>query len=696
MGTEVKPFGVKCNIQCQYCYQNPIRDAGNVPLKYDLVKIKEAIEKEGEPFTLFGGEPLLMPKKDLEELWAWGLGRFGRNSLQTNGTLIDQDHIALFKRYRVHVGLSLDGPGELNDPRWNGTLAKTRQSTESAHAAIERLCNDGLRPSLIITLHRANASEARLPALCEWIRRLDKRKIRQVRLHLLEHESHEILSRYGLSADENVHALLTLAALEKTLKRLRFDVFEDMRNLLLGQDHRATCVWTACDPYTTQSVHGIEGNGERSNCGRTNKEGIESIKSDTAGFERYLALYHTPQESGGCKDCRFFLMCKGQCPGTAIDGDWRNRTGYCEVWKRVYAAFEQEMIESGIEPLSVSSRRGYIERRFIEAWSKGLNPSMFYIDQSGVKETTDQSQLLQNAPISTRDRLDFRLPKFTRVSWVSSRAQSLWGPRCRRIRAAWKEIEAYSVLEKLRDSAVIAAPRNAWDVANWRSAGLKVEVIESQAGSNGPPRMHAIIARDGDTIARMIAAWDARLDVEIGGMLGYPDCCCGFYHQARRIEQHLDLTWLAASAAPPNAAVRAPREVNIFWMPLGIRAIPHTPCGPDCVGSEALGRRLLELGERLGFNEEMTWLRQMLAWPVQWSALHGIAETKTPILKFMTRTDATASKYSVKWLGETDTEDRTKGLSFPYEMPAAPYLTGSPGYKRGMENPALTNISGVG
>ena len=80
-------------------------------------------------------------------------------------------------------------------------------------------------------------------------------------------------------------------------------------------------------------MQGIEGTDQRSNCGRTNKDGIDFVKSDREGFERYLALYYTPQEYGGCKDCRFFLMCKGQCPGTAIDRDWRNRTEHCEVWK---------------------------------------------------------------------------------------------------------------------------------------------------------------------------------------------------------------------------------------------------------------------------------------------------------------------------------------------------------------------------
>ena len=63
---------------------------------------------------------LLLPLKDLEAIWAWGLERYGSNRVQTNGTLIQDEHVALFHKYGVRVGISLDGPGELNDVRWHG------------------------------------------------------------------------------------------------------------------------------------------------------------------------------------------------------------------------------------------------------------------------------------------------------------------------------------------------------------------------------------------------------------------------------------------------------------------------------------------------------------------------------------------------------------------------------------------------
>jgi uncharacterized protein len=376
MSVEVRPLNVLCNIQCQYCYQNPIRDADNISTSYDLDKIKKAVADEGRAFSLFGGEPLLVPLRDLEDLWAWGYERFGHNSIQTNGTLISDDHIRLFRQYHVQVGISMDGPGELNDVRWHGNLARTRESTAKSQAAIERLCREELNPALIITLHRVNARKDRLSALLQWVRDLYATGVTGFRLHLLESESAAIRATYGLTTRENIDALTAFMELSREIPDLDLDLFSDIKNLLKGDDQKVSCVWGACDPYTTRAVRGIEGQGQKSNCGRTNKDGIDFVKASIEGFERYIALYHTPQESFGCQDCRFFLMCKGQCPGTAVDGDWRNRSEHCEIWMSIFEMLESELQAEGTLPLSLSPKRLEMEKLAIERWSEGRQISL--------------------------------------------------------------------------------------------------------------------------------------------------------------------------------------------------------------------------------------------------------------------------------------------------------------------------------
>jgi len=382
MTIELRPLGVKCNIQCQYCYQNPQRDAGNVLHTYDLDKMMAAIADSGQPFTLFGGEPLLLPLPDLERLWAWGYEKFGHNGTQTNATLIQDTHLALFKKYKVHVGVSVDGPGELNDARWAGSLQRTREATAKTEDVIATLIRENIPMSLIVTLHRANATGVKLPRLLDWFRELDRLGVQSARLHILEVENALIQKKYALTPEENLDALLQFMTLEKEMATLKLDTFRDMRLLLQGKDESVTCVWNACDPYTTRAVRGLEGNGQASNCGRTNKDGIDFVKADQEGFERYLALYYTPQEFYGCRDCRFFMMCKGQCPGTAVNGDWRNRTEHCQVWMSLYEHLETELLTTDetdtslTEPVEMSEavvisqhpERAKLEAFMLESW----------------------------------------------------------------------------------------------------------------------------------------------------------------------------------------------------------------------------------------------------------------------------------------------------------------------------------------
>jgi uncharacterized protein len=273
----------------------------------------------------------------------------------------------------VHVGISIDGPGELNDVRWAGTLARTREATAKTEANIERLCREGMPPSLIVTLHRGNAVGDRLSRLEGWFRELEALGVTSARLHVLEVDEAGVDAVHALTDDENLDAFGSFLDLESELTTLRFDIFTDLRNLLRGEDESTTCVWNACDPLTTQAVRGVEGFGQASNCGRTNKDGIDFVKSASVGYERYLALRLTPQEHGGCKGCRFFLMCKGQCPGTSIDGDWRNRSSACALWKGLFRRLEEQMLDAGEVPLTASPDRVRIEERFVELWTSGRN-----------------------------------------------------------------------------------------------------------------------------------------------------------------------------------------------------------------------------------------------------------------------------------------------------------------------------------
>jgi uncharacterized protein len=373
MTVEIRPVGVECNLACKYCYQNGQREASAKRPGFSFDTVLQQVTKHNQPFTVFGGEALLLPIADLEKLFKHGFDNFGRTSIQSNGTLITKDYIRLFRRYNVSIGISIDGPGELNDARWVRNLRKTRRYTARSEAAITMLIDSGIVPGLIITLHRINAAPRKLPRLLRWIRYLDSLGIKKVRLHNLQVDDPVVAEELLLDEDDCRAAFVALYTLQKELSGLEFDIFRDIRDLLMGKDGDASCVWKACDPYTTPAVQGIEGDGHASNCDRTNKGGIPFVKSTEERHERYLALYHTPQPYGGCRGCRFFMFCKGQCPGTAIDADWRNRSADCGLWKTLFTLVEEEFIDRMECPLSISRMRSTIEAVLLESWTQGIN-----------------------------------------------------------------------------------------------------------------------------------------------------------------------------------------------------------------------------------------------------------------------------------------------------------------------------------
>ena len=222
------------------------------------------------------------------------------------------------------MGISIDGPGNLNSLR--PSLGVVSDTTDRTLLAIERLCNAGIPPSLIVTIHPINAGGDRLLELLAWLDNLEKIGVRYVNFHILEVEKGR--ESIGFTEEENIDVFTRLYLWSKASK-MRVEPFVDIKALLTERNPHVSCIWNHCDPATTDAVQGVLADGSRFNCGRTNKDGVNWVKALEASFERYLLLHQTPQAVGGCRGCDFFIFCKGQCPGTAIDGDWRNRTADC-------------------------------------------------------------------------------------------------------------------------------------------------------------------------------------------------------------------------------------------------------------------------------------------------------------------------------------------------------------------------------
>ncbi|WP_271066686.1 radical SAM protein [Caulobacter sp. NIBR1757] len=139
----------RCNIACSYCYfffhgdqtyrEHPayISEATCDGFVDYVAETASTLGLKTVTVGLHGGEPLMAPKARIDEFCRKLRELPQRTALETvsitlqsNGMLIDQEWIEIFRRHRVAVGISLDGPKEKNDraridKRGRGTYDRT-------------------------------------------------------------------------------------------------------------------------------------------------------------------------------------------------------------------------------------------------------------------------------------------------------------------------------------------------------------------------------------------------------------------------------------------------------------------------------------------------------------------------------------------------------------------------------------------
>jgi uncharacterized protein len=116
-----------CNLKCSYCFaeaymgshsDNQVMSPGTA--RVAIEKVFKAVPDMGS-ILFFGGEPLIGfatikgAVQASEEYCTAHQAQMPAFAISTNGTLIDQEVIELFKKHNFSVTISLDGPKHIND-----------------------------------------------------------------------------------------------------------------------------------------------------------------------------------------------------------------------------------------------------------------------------------------------------------------------------------------------------------------------------------------------------------------------------------------------------------------------------------------------------------------------------------------------------------------------------------------------------
>lgn len=355
MSLTIKTLG--CNGLCRSCYENRIRSVG-LETKYDIDAIIETLEREtfkipkerrGNTVCLHGGEPLMMKFEDIERLLSKIDELYTYTNIQTNGTLITDRLIELFVKYKTSIGISIDGDtAELNYGRWNAkklTRDEIQKQTDRVLLNMRKCKDAGLSLSVIALLRKCNASAKRLPRFIDFLLRLKSEfGINSIRTNEGVVYEDKWKQEEELTNKELAHAFCALADEALSAPDIMWLPYRDVIDLMMGYGN-GTCIFTQCDIWKTTSEQTIDKDGQLGCClkGGAAIDALQVPALERIGYERYESLRQTPQENGGCKDCRFWFICYGLCPGEGEGNDWRNRSRFCEAWKTLFSHIEAKI-----------------------------------------------------------------------------------------------------------------------------------------------------------------------------------------------------------------------------------------------------------------------------------------------------------------------------------------------------------------
>lgn len=308
----VKPAGGDCNLRCGYCFYrgHPAgrMDAG---LFARMLASYEALPAAGKSVTLQGGEPLLAGRGVIEALNASRVEK----SIQTNGTLVTEELAACFAENGWLVGVSLDGPRELNAPRGG--------SFDAAVGGIRRLEAAGADYNILAVVSRANVA-----------RPVDTYRYLRDNFSTRFHQYIECTGpALAITGEEWGRFLVALFDewLKRDARTVSVRLFDSIVSQLVFGEPTLCQFSFACDQYLV-----VEHDGSVYPCDFCVRPDLRLGSVATDSWEKILSspvrrafaaakAANLPEK---CRVCEYLRFCRGDCP--------RSGQRLCDGWKAFF------------------------------------------------------------------------------------------------------------------------------------------------------------------------------------------------------------------------------------------------------------------------------------------------------------------------------------------------------------------------
>ena len=339
----------KCNYACEFCrYSNHRQSDKGIPEHLIIKMITECYDynkKNGIKnmnVILHGGEPLLYGEnrlsKVLDEIKCLIEDDFSiEYSIQTNSSLLSDGWIKIFKDYNFDVGISLDGPIQLN-----GHYGSNREdAVNDAVAAYHLLQNQGIHCgflSVITDKHLENINcffdfliqnDIKSVGLCYCYNKFDGDSIDPIKL------GKWLIDLYELYFS--------------SLKKIRIREFDMVTRRILNHPHNACAMSCreSCGSYLTITPSGgIEfcddydlDEARNNSLGNINDMSIIQILEN----DKYQRMKQKSLEivNGKCNSCEVFELCRSGCSRNDIE----EINYFCDTYKMLYPHIQKRVLE---------------------------------------------------------------------------------------------------------------------------------------------------------------------------------------------------------------------------------------------------------------------------------------------------------------------------------------------------------------
>lgn len=346
----IKPASALCNLDCSYCFYldrdlDPYADLPQRRMSDEtLERLVDGYLFYSYPNTTFafqGGEPTLAGLPFFEKLvrLQQQKGRDGQsvsNALQTNGVLLDDNWCQLFHDYKFLIGLSLDGPEEINDKyRYN---KEGHGTYKWVMRGMEALKKNKVEFNVLCVLSSANIDKPR--ELYRFYKSLGVDNIQYIPLA----EFGQGGSRLPFTITPEQYGKFLVETFEEwwpERRKMRIRFFDNIAEAIAGQKPGSCTMHETCDSYAV-----VEYNGDVFPCDFFVESGwklgnvnLDSWPEIARRNRRYSFAGKKTLAHPDCQVCEYQSICHGGCPKFrhGPNGNFSDLDYFCQSYKMIFA-----------------------------------------------------------------------------------------------------------------------------------------------------------------------------------------------------------------------------------------------------------------------------------------------------------------------------------------------------------------------